>query len=417
LKRSVFLLTFVFAAACNESVAPLGGSGSLTLNLCSAFGSGWFAYQNEGGAWTEVKPNAARQVSFDATARVSIAMYRQLTGTSFTRVINATANELRAAMAAPCVTQSGTAVLSGGIAGVTGSQYVRISAGSGTDVASVADPAWLLDKLIPGQTDLIATRYATSTTQPATTVLVRRGIVPHGPVADLDFSNTAEAQPLQFNPVSISNAPQASVFLSSSLRTALGTNHSLGELSATVGLGGLMSFSIPSVPSALRNEGDLHQLYASASNVDGTRESISYYRTPPARPVAFGAMIDAPTLALLARTPYVRPRAQVVTKFEYQNAIEVSYSEASGPAGSRLVSVMTTAGFLGETPTTWELSVPDLTGAGYDVNAALHSDTLQWTVTARGGDIGVILGAPPIDGIRLLSATRSGAAVPAGPSR
>jgi hypothetical protein len=418
LKRSVFLLTLVAAAACNEPVAPEGGSGSLTLNLCSAFGTGWFAYQNEGGAWTEVKPNAARQVSFDATSRVSVAMYRQLNGTSFTRVINATADELRAAMAAPCVTQSGTARLSGGIAGVTGSQYVRISAGPGTDVASVDHPAWLLDRLIPGQTDLIATRYATSTTQPATTVLVRRGIVPNGAVADLDFGNTVEARPLQFFNIGVANVTQSSVFVSSSIRTALGTNHSLGELSTTTGVtGGAVGFSIPALPQGLRNVGDLHQLYVAASNNDGTRDATFYYQLPAFLNFEMGPMIDPPALALLARAPYVRPRAQVIAKFQYMNAIEVSYNEASGPSGSRLVSVLTTAGFLGDTPTTWELAVPDLTSAGYDVNAGLHSDTLQWTVTARGGNTAVILGAPPIDGIRLLSAARSGAAIPASPGR
>lgn len=418
MKRSACALLLAAIAACNDSLAPNGGSGSLTLNLCSAFGTGWFAYQNEGGAWTEVKPNAARQVSFDASPRVSIAMYRELNGTSITRVVNATAAELRAAMSSPCVTQTGTAVLSGGIAGVTGDQYVRISAGSGTDVASVADPAWGLDRLIPGQTDLIATRYATPSTQPASMVLVRRGIVPNGPTADLDFTNATEARPLQFNTIGVSNATGSFVFVSSSVRTALGTSHSLGELSTNTGIGGgATGFSVPSLPATLRNEGDVNQLYVSASNSEGTREAISYYRLPPPPSVTMGPQIDPPVLALVSRTPYVRPRAQIVTKFEYQDAIEVTYSESSGPTTSRLVSVMTTAGFVGGEGANWELTVPDLSGAGYNVNAGLHSDTLNWTVIARGGDPGVILGAPPTDGVRLRSASRSGAAIPAGVAR
>src|SRR5687768_16817114 len=77
--RSIVLSALTFGAfaltgACStDSPVEPGPPTPVSLNLCPTLLPDWFAYQNEGGQWTQVTPNADGVVSFDATAKVSIA--------------------------------------------------------------------------------------------------------------------------------------------------------------------------------------------------------------------------------------------------------------------------------------------------------------------------------------------------------
>lgn len=408
-KTLAIALSIGGAVACGDSTGPRGPTSTLTVNLCSSFGKGWFAYQNTGDEWIALTPGATGQVTFNATERVSVAMSRTISGSSYTRVLNVTSAELRAALGTPCVSDNGTNFITGVVGGVTGTQYARISAGPATDVADPLDPALRLVQLTSAPVDIIATRYPTSTGQPANRVLVRRGVLPpNSAIADLDFGNSTESALPQTETVTFTGAgANATIFLSTSVRSASGTNHTLGELSASTGT---TAFAYVSLPAPLRLPTDQHVLSALAFNSEGIRSISRTYLAPNTLSLAFGPMVQQPTLTLVATSPYVRPRAEVAAQAEYPTAVQMDFSETVNETSNRQVSVLTTAGFLGATPQTWDVAFPDLRAAGFPIAAGLHSTTYFFAVSVYGGDIVSQLGGSPSVGSTLITTTRSGQA-------
>lgn len=394
------------AVACTDSTGPGGPTSTITLNLCSTFGTGWFAFQNEGGHWTALTPSTSKQVTFDATQEVSIAMSRTLNGSSITRVLNATSIELQAAMGTPCVIDNGPKFITGLVTGVTGSQFVRMAGGPATDFASPADPAWRLEGLTSTPVDIIGVRSASSTTQSANRVLVRRGVTPADvAIADLDFGSAESALP-QTETVTFTGAEAATIFVSTSVRTASGTGIQLGELSSA----GSPSFGYVSLPAQQRLSTDLHFMNAVATSSEGTRYVAHTYKAPATKSLAFGPMIGEPALAVVSSSPFVRPRAQFASQTEYPAAAQIDFSEGTSGGDSRTVSVLTTAGFLGGVPQTWEITFPDFKGAGFPVAAGLRSTSYFFSVIAYGGEVSSFIGGPSMDGSTTMVAVRSGQA-------
>lgn len=412
IRNSLAIVLLGGAIACTDSTAPGGPTSRVTLNLCSTFGTGWFAYQNEGSDWTALTPNRARQVSFDATRTVSVAMSRTLNGSSVTRVVNATSVELQTALAADCVVDNGPRFITGLITGVTGMEFVRLAGGPATDFANLADPAWRLDGLTPIPVDLIAARYALNTSPLANRILVRRAISPaDAAVADLNFENGAESAPPQTETVTFTGVGNATVFLSTSVRTASGTAIQLGELSATGG----SAFDYVSLPSQLRRATDLHFLSAVATTGDGTRYVAHSYAAPATKAFAFGPMVGEPTLSSVSGAPYVRPRAQFASQPEYSAAAQIDFSEGTSGDASRSVSVLTTAGFLGGVPLSWEITFPDFRASGFPAAAGLRSTSYVFSVLAYGGAVSSFIGGASVDGETTVIAVRTGQAA-AGPT-
>ena len=88
---------------------------------------------------------------------------------------------------------------------------------------------------------------------------------------------------------------------------------------------------------------------------------------------------------------------------EYARLVHAEFEQSD-----RAASISATSGYTGPT-TAWDVSVPDLSAAGFDPGWALRSgQSTEWTVEASGGTFLPELGAAPVDGSVLRYATRTG---------
>jgi hypothetical protein len=410
LTRAVaFALAATSVAACSDTTDPTtnGDTTPITVDLCASAAFGWFAYQNQGGPWTQITPNSNGQLAFDATDKVSVAVSISFFGSSVTQIINASAAELDAvASGVSCDGLFGDRTISGTIAGVTGEQFVRITAGESIESASPSDPNWILEDLPSTALDIVATRFNTPFTQPASRAFVRRGVVPqNGTTPALDFNSATESGALDVQTVTLAGGGSAMYFVGTTVITGNGTEHELGELD---GFSSGSSFTYVSLPSNLRVATDQHILSAVASSVDGVLAVDHYYKTPGAKTLTFGPMVPMPTITTAASTPYVRPRTQVASQAEYPTAIQVDFTESTGEISSRIIGIITTAAFAGGLPQTWDVTMPDMSAAGFPSASGLQGTDYHWNVTAHSTSTpGILLGGTPPDGSTHTSATRT----------
>lgn len=408
---SLAIALLVSAAACSDPSGPIdnGQTRSITVNLCSGLAPGvWFAYQNQGGPWTRVTPNSSGQIVFDATEKVSVASAASLFGLTFTEILNATATELEATASTSCEEDFGDRSMSGTVTGLSGEESARISAGGSFDLATATSPSWLLEDLPNLALDIVATRYATAFTQPANRVVVRRGVTPNnGSVAALDFSG-AESAALESAIVTFTGIPaNGSLSMATSVRTASGTNHELADMQSSPVGATSQGVAYVSLPASLRIASDMHFMSAAAYNSIATQTIEHYYKAPAAKTLAFGPIISEPTITNPATSPIVRPRVQVASQAAYSSALVVDLGESIGET-SRYVGIITTAGFLGGVPATWDVSVPDMSAAEYNPDWGLETTTYNWSISAYGltGGTTSLLGVAPADGLTVTASTR-----------
>ena len=77
-------------------------------------------------------------------------------------------------------------------------------------------------------------------------------------------------------------------------------------------------------------------------------------------------------------------RFQLASQAQYGGGAQASYSQSA--AAEREVFVFMSSGYLGSTPTTWDITMPDLSGAGYQTIWGLQTGTaVAWYVEADSG--------------------------------
>jgi len=408
LKLPTLALAAAVVGACgtDKAIGPggIGPKTTVSMNFCALAVPSWLAVQNTGGAWTRLSPNTQGVLTFDATEKVSVAIVLDFLGSSITQVLNVSAAELQGANLISCEGGFGSNLVSGSAAGLTGEQVARISGANSQAGASASATNWELTGLPTGTIDVVATRFATAFTQPADRIIIRRGIIPNAqgtPISTLDFG-AAESHAFESNTVTFTGVASDFVNVGTDLVTVNGTFHTLGFLSSI----SASAFNYVSVPAALRVATDFHILTGFAANSNGDREITHFYNTPANKTLVFGPMVSTPTLNTISTSPNLRVRAIVPAQAEYPTAMLVEFGQAIGQLGSRSVIVITTAGFLGGAPATWDLAVPDMSRAGYQPAWGLSNSGYGWSVTGFSGDINVLVGGTPIDGATITTATR-----------
>ena len=104
----------------------------------------------------------------------------------------------------------------------------------------------------------------------------------------------------------------------------------------------------------------------------------------------------------------MRPRAEILAQTQYSDGIVVQWGESSGEFSASSVGILTTRSFVGGTPQTWDIVVPDMSSAGYDPSWGLQTTSYEWSVTAFGSDAGSpLLGQVPSNGATTRSSSRS----------
>lgn len=398
-------LTVLFlGVACDDSTAPTPTTGEISLAFCPGDIPDWFAIRNDGDAW-EAVTHSNGTFTFQATPRVSVAFVYADGDNISTEVHNATATELEASTRFQCSSPSSTRNLSGSVAGLTGEQVARMSMAGDVAQATAAHPSYGLSSVLTGSRDLVAARFASEFSSPADRVIVKRALdpAPGTPLPTLGFASS-DAQPLISATLTLANLGTDLAHVGTEFITANGAHQQLGTLTLS---GGTTAVSYVSVPDALRVSSDLQKLSIVTTGVVGVRTVTQYYSTPTNKTITIGPMVNVPTISDAATSPYVRPRAQLASQPEYQSAVEFDYTQFIDQV-FRAVYVVTTSGFLGGTPVTWDVTVPDFSGTGYlDEWGLVTGESYSRIVHAFNGSPGDLLPMAPAQGVTLISATRN----------
>jgi hypothetical protein len=390
-------------------ITPSTGGTSVTFQFCQPPQPIWVAYQDDTGPWTLVPGNVLDAYTFTITSsRGGVAIVTP-NGTGFdTQVIYATASELAtigASWDAECAFTPDSKQLSGTVAGVGANDHADITLGPVNVFVAPGQPtSFTLQGVPAGPLDLVATRGTSSFPVFTTNKLIlRRGLnLPNGStIPVLDF-NSAEAVAPVAATLTVANLLGEELVYFASYITAGGT---AATLTANLGaVGGTQPYQ--GVPSSLQAAGDLHEFLVLAGTDVMSRLVVASFHGAANRTVTLGSQLAPATVNVVSALPYARYRLQLMSQSEYGQMAVASFEQANATA-PRTTTVFATDGYFGGTPASWELTIPDLTGAGYEANWGLRPNTTtDWTATAAGGSLFTI----PGEGTTLIAASRTAAA-------
>lgn len=368
----------------------------LNVPFCLTSMPAWFAYKNQGFDWQRVTPTG-NVFTFQATDRVSVAFVFTSSAENQTTVFSATRAELAASNDRDC---DGTKSLSGSVAGLGSGQSAHIVMGtSATTVA--ANGAFSLTNVNERALDLVAIRGATtgSNFTPDRLVVRRSQSLANGatiPLIDFGAEGFAPAS----NALTVTGtASSDAIDMQNSFWSATSTLATMQFLSATTGTNTLYA-----VPAAQQIAGDLHELYVDAytqttSSVLG-HSYVEYYTAPADKTAALGPVAGTATLNTIATAPYARVRARVDAQTEYNTSVRFGFFQQPNTGAQRIVTIGVSAGYLGGTPTTWDVSIPELSLVpGFNANWMLVGDEpTQYYVEPFSGRTDLLFGALPAVG-------------------
>lgn len=346
--------------SCSDS----GGVGTnlqdLLLDFCSGSDTPVFiALQNEGQAWTRITPDADGTINLQVTNKVGLAfVYQTATSTYFTDVLYTTRDELSPLANSACPEQTGSKILNGSVASVSGSASVDVTMADA--YASVTPPpsTFTLDGVATGPQDLVASRsdfvlgiYAPNR------VIVRRSLnLTNGAtIPALDFAANEALAPTPSNVTISGFSTSDNTTVQVDFSTATTPFHPLYQRTGITS----SSQTIYGIPSTLTQAGDVHILTVRALSSTGNsyRVTEQYYRDPSDKLMALGVAVSPPTVTTIATVPSVRLSTLLASQTEYGSFANATHSQAG-----RSVSVTGTAAYFGGTPTNWVLDIPDLSG-------------------------------------------------------
>jgi hypothetical protein len=373
--------------------SPPEGTLPIVLDFCSRSVPTFFAYRNDGEAWTRLSPDANGSFAFTAAQKVAIAFV--FAGNQQIETYYTSAQDLIAVSGLTCQGQGGK-TLNGSWANLGANAFGVVTAGSSR--VSGTGP-FILSFVPDGALDLVAINYGDGINP--TDAIVRRDLVPPdgSTLPALDFSS-AEAVPLASNLLTVSGllfGDFNNLFIT--FRTANGTTQNWQHGIAYAGA----TRTFRSVPSALLRQDDLHTLSFTArgENFTSYRAEILYYRQPADEGIVLGSRLNSATFTTVATDPYLRIRGTLPSQPEYGSAVRFYFSQLGSAGGERDWNVTGTARYFGgSAPSTWELEIPDLSAvAGFPVAAGFEaSETTTASGEARSDLLGLLIGRPPRDG-------------------
>jgi hypothetical protein len=327
----------------------------------------WFAYQNgPSGAWTALTVPVDGRINVPITSVGAIAWVFQF-GTAYEQnVIFLTRAEL-AQIGCLADGANGTKTISGSVSGVTANEYSEIGFGGSNAHVPGGTTSFSLGSAPDDARDLIAGGRAASSQstlyQPAR-YIVRRGLNPANgsslPV--LDFASSEAAAPTTAT-YTLNGVGTDAWFANTDMRTANLTVTQLGYASGT-GTGGAVAAPYQVLPASLRAGTDEYRFLAFASGVDFDRGVNQNLLSFGNRSVTLGPLLSVPTITNAASSPNIRMRYQLASQTAYSAYTSAFFWQRSQTV-QRDAYVFTTAGYLGGAPATWDVTMPDLSAAGF----------------------------------------------------
>ena len=409
------------ATTVQASVTPaVSTGGNVALAFCTDAAPIWVGVQSEGGAWQRATLGANGQGSVNVTGARGAIAYVVQSGTGFTTTITyGTPAELATSGSTLCAAATGGKTLNGTVAGLAGGDQATIALGGAT-VGVSTGTTYTLTNVAPGPRDLLALRNAfsfsgTSISLTPTRAVLRRNvnIASGGTIPTIDFNGSDSFVPVsaQLSVTGLTGGESVVPFVA--LQTANGTGAAFytGLSGITGGSGG--TSTIYGVPSDRLIATDYHILTAVAFNANGAsidqtqgRGAGVLFKTISNRTLALSPALTTPSASLASSTPYPRPRVQLARQSEYADALNASFSQTTTGA-VRDVAITALASFL-QGGTTWDITVPDLTAAGYDPTWALRPGTQTTYAVSASGGAGPLVGGPAAEGAAFRYAFRTG---------
>jgi hypothetical protein len=350
------------------------GAVDVTMQFCDQPPS-WFAYKNEGEDWVLKQVfSGQREFSFPALERVTVVTGFGLASVSFSLsdvvVRNLTADEANAFRCR--LTPLGVSQMTGLVQTEKAEDLSIVQFGDAVDFTT-GNQSFVMSRLGPGALDLVALNRLFDTVAPPR-VIVRSGITVSNSAAFpmLDFAGP-EARPLATVKVRHDGGSTGTGFVQfeTSRKSRIAIPGSTPTSTDD-------TLRLQTIPAFFVGAGDLHRF-----DIQSGDRGLTYWQTVPKdTSVTFGPTIGALTVDTLFTTPVLRPRARFASQSEYPSMAEVMFLQTSSTA-SRSIMVITSAAYLGGTPTQWELSLPDLRGVIPDPWVLHAGDPTTTRVTVR----------------------------------
>jgi hypothetical protein len=352
------------------NLIPPPATMSVTVNFCPEFRPRFAAYKNEGHPWQVVVPNG-NSVTFNATARVGFVTTFDYTFLWPTDVYYVTREELQQ----PTFYDSkceGTKSLVGQVGNVPPPQFARVRAAfAQKDSATDVSPNFVLTSLPSGPIDLFAVRGTWNSSFVPDKIIVRSVDLPDGStIPPLDFASQG-APPVSMN-LTLTGTPAVGQRLAS-MSLVAGMSELIMHDDVAIPASGQVS--LLAAPSSELGTNALNQLIAwnqRGNDRDGSAfVYFKYFRDPSDVVVDVGREMPAVTVSVISRRPYSRMRMSMPSQPEYPAGAAAVFN-----AGEVWVTV--TAGYLGGTPSVWDIAMPDLAGlpgfqSGYMLGASVSS--------------------------------------------
>ena len=404
-RGAALFLAAVGALACDATAPP--EKAPLSFTLCPNIH--WFAYRNGDASWESVTLPSDHRVTIQAEPRLSIAYSIALSlQERVTYVINAAREELDGIKGPNCPSNPGPMSVTATVTGANVGPLV-LSA-PGTSILS-SNPTFThtLEGLPAGPIEVIASRQSIGGS--VDRIIVRRGVVASGQtLPSFDLAGEESQWPAAYG-VTLHNVGSG-IFLENEVWTKSGTRHPLTRRSNLET--GLVSFY--SLPAALRDTSDRYRTTVTVRDGDAVRTAIDTRQNPEPFSFEFRDNAASATISEAFTTPYSRHRAVVPHQADYPAAARVGFALGS-PTSVHGLSVMTTAAYLGGSPSQWELEFPDLTSAGFQPGWTPGQLPQNWTVEVVKGSVRQFLGGMGNAGDQTLSALRQFFRLVTPPSR
>lgn len=370
------VVVFLAAAACGSGEDVPDGV-AVSFTLCPEDAGGWVAIQDGNLPWTSLEPTSG--VTYDytlTTGRGGIALVPE--SGAGVQVYYLTAAELNGFQ---CI--AGSKTVNGTVASVPDGDEAQVSLGySQAFVGAGASSPFSLTEVTDGALPLIAATATTGATV-VNSIILRQGVNAPGnsALATLDFASAEAVSPTIGN---FTLAGLGDGFLDHVASYYDGTQASTHALLSFTDVydGGPGADPFAGVPLAQLAASDIHFLEGFAYDGDGYRMSGVFFRSATNRTITFGPALSPPVISTVTSTPYLRPQAQLASQAAYGGVVYCFFNQ-----DTRGVFVWVSAGYLGGTPATWTVAMPDLSAAaGWDNAWGLEPGVaFSWQVSARGG--------------------------------
>lgn len=365
------------------TVTAVGGGGNVTFTFCAQSGIPlWFAYQNLGGAWTQVA-GAGGVYQFTINPRGVVAWVMDAGGGKTSLEVSyGSTTDLNGRGAGFCKGTGASKTLTGSVSNLGGGEIAQILMGgsSATVIGALPGP-FMLNNVADATLDLVATR-STLGASPNSVLFMRNLNPPNNTnLGVLDLS-TGVPPTLQTGTLTNLGADQA--LISAVFLTKNGTGVPMSAVLPTASASQMWR----GIPSGSTVPGDWHLQAATATpngSVSGYpfRQVVQFNQTAADRTYNLPDYLTTPPSVTVAGTvPYVTVNSSwTIQSSDYNDYWSMTLVPASGTVSSVLITG--SEGYFGSGPV--QLNLPAF-GAGFNAAWGMQPGiTVNWYFNANGG--------------------------------